>query len=93
MDELIPVLIAFCLGSLVWRTSKGTVLVALSTASILATAFVASWFSGEFSRSYLYLPIDLIESGAGLAAAATLWSLLSRRRASSCLVNYGRLFH
>jgi hypothetical protein len=86
MVELIPVLIAFALGSVVWRNSKGTRRIALSVASVLTAAVIASFISGEVFRSSLYLLIDLLEATFGFAAASTLISVLAHRKTAGRLV-------
>jgi hypothetical protein len=83
MDEFFPILLAFVLGSLILRISKGPLRIFLSAASVLTAALLASCLTGEIFRSSLYLLIDLVEAAAGFAVAITCLSVLSRRKAPS----------
>ncbi len=83
MDELIPVILAFVFGGLIWRTTTGLVRNFLSVTTILAVGLAATLVSGELYKSWIYLPIDVSEAAAGFAGVFALGIFARRRRVRS----------
>jgi hypothetical protein len=83
MDEVFPVVMGVVVGvvfsfsqtwSLGWR---------FGALGIVAAAVAATWLSGEYAVSPLYLILDLAEAGLGAAVGiliATRWRAGTRRR-------------
>jgi hypothetical protein len=83
MDELIPVILAFVFGGLIWRTTTGLTRSSLSVATIMAAGLVATLVSGEFYKSWMYLLVDVSEAAAGFAFAVTVEGFARRRKSVS----------
>ena len=64
MDELFPLILGLFLGSVLVGRS-GPRWIALG-ATAAATAFFASWSSGELGESWFFLLLDLTEVAAGM---------------------------
>jgi hypothetical protein len=83
MSELIPVLLAFIFGGVVWRTVKGLTRIFLSVAVVLAAGLAATLLSGEFRESWLFLLVDVAEAAAGLVCAVAAGKFIRRSGAAS----------
>lgn len=79
MYELVPVILGFVLGAVIWRATASTTRAALSALAILVSALSATVLSGEAEESWVYLLLDLAEAMAGFGAAVLLMRTLARR--------------
>jgi hypothetical protein len=68
MDELVPVILGFVLGAIIWRCTTGKIRLALSVLAVFASGVFATVTSGEYLSSWIYVLLDLGEAALGLAA-------------------------
>jgi hypothetical protein len=84
VDEIVPVLFGFVFGALIWRGPRRLARIALSIAAICVSGYLATFFSGEYRATWLYLLPDFCEALLGFAggAAALRFAIYrtSRRR-------------
>jgi hypothetical protein len=87
MDELVPVILGFALGAIIWRGARGATRTILSVLAVTVCGAFATVLSGEYHESWLYLLLDFGEAALGLAVgfAVAHWLLpaLGRARARS----------
>lgn len=81
MEELVPPVLGFLIGLLVWRSTAGRVRLALSAAGIVAAALAATVLSGEYVESWLYLLADLTTAALGFGAAILAMRWMASRSA------------
>ncbi|HZU91922.1 MAG TPA: hypothetical protein VE993_21900 [Stellaceae bacterium] len=67
MDEIVPVVLAFALGLVVWRHTNGSIRLILSCCAVALSGLAATVLSGEFHESWVFLLLDLGEAAFGLA--------------------------
>jgi hypothetical protein len=66
MDELVPVILGIIFGATIWLWSKGTVRLVLSVLAVLVAGAAATFASGEYLESWVYLLLDFGEAEIGL---------------------------
>jgi hypothetical protein len=67
MDEILPVVLAFALGIVIWRYTNGSIRLILSCCAVALSGLAATTLSGEFHQSWVFLFLDLSEAAFGLA--------------------------
>lgn len=67
MDEIVPIVLAFVLGLVIWRTTSGRTRLILSCCAVALAGLTATVLSGEFRESWVFLLLDLGEAAFGLA--------------------------
>ncbi|HJU18536.1 MAG TPA: hypothetical protein VJ770_18955 [Stellaceae bacterium] len=67
MDEILPVVLAFALGIVIWRYTNGRTRLILSGCAVALSGLAATVLSGEFHQSWVFLLLDLGEAAFGLA--------------------------
>jgi hypothetical protein len=66
MDELVPVLLAFVLGTAIWRHASARIRPMLVCLVVAISGLGPTVLSGEFRESWLYLLLDIGEAASGL---------------------------
>lgn len=83
MNEILPVVLAFALGSVIWRCTNGRIRLILSCGAVAMAGLAATALSGEFHQSWGFLLLDLGEAAFGLAVGFLAAHRLLRPGAAS----------
>ena len=78
MHELIPILLSFCLGACWRHPSTRPVGVSLAAFGILLVAIVAFVISGEYTLSWTYFLLDLMQASLGFIAGVVTLRAIRR---------------
>jgi hypothetical protein len=82
MDEVVPIILGFIGGIVIWRKTVGRMRMPLSVLIVLVSGALATLLSGEYLESWVYVLLDIGEAifglVVGLAAARFSPSLRSR---------------
>jgi hypothetical protein len=90
MDELVPVILGTILGAIIWLTTSGRLLFALSVVAVLVSGATATIASGEYHESWIYLLLDFGEAALGLVVGYVMAARLLTPRAARHVERRGR---